>query len=29
MVDPSEAKRLAAKQMEDIKRKQTFKVNFV
>ncbi|KAK1420916.1 hypothetical protein QVD17_22882 [Tagetes erecta] len=25
MVDPSEAKRLAAKQMEDIKRKQTFK----
>ncbi|KAI7733841.1 hypothetical protein M8C21_027750 [Ambrosia artemisiifolia] len=25
MVDPVEAKRLAAKQMEDIKRKQTFK----
>ncbi|KAI3811378.1 hypothetical protein L1987_21099 [Smallanthus sonchifolius] len=25
MVDPAEAKRLAAKQMEDIKKKQTFK----
>ncbi|KAJ0569276.1 putative chlorophyll A-B binding protein [Helianthus annuus] len=25
MVDPAEAKRLAAKQMENIKRKQTFK----
>lgn len=29
MVDPAEAKRLAAKQMEAIKKKQTFEVCFV